>query len=216
MKTRILMALVVTAAFAIGVAIAQAPAAFDVASIRPAASPFTESGQLHAGAKIEGAHLDFGYVSLWDLLPYALRVKPYAIVRPDWSRDSHWNILANLPEGTGKPQAPDMMRALLTERFKLSFHHEPREQPTQAPPLPRLRCSGLRRRDRQVWPLSCTPASRGQAATRACRNLAPTAARQSVAAQFRAEQLGRALLVLQAQRHHRGFLFRFSGVVKLL
>lgn len=43
----------------------------------PADSPFTESGQLHAGAKIEGTHLDFGYVSLWDLLPYALRVNRF-------------------------------------------------------------------------------------------------------------------------------------------
>ena len=131
MKTRILIVVTATVGLAIGVATAQAPTAFEVASIRPAAAPTPEtmrSGQFHGGAKIEGAHLDFGYVSLWDLLPYALRVKPYAIVRPDWARDSHWNILANLPEGTGKQQAPDMMRALLTERFKLSVHHEPREQ----------------------------------------------------------------------------------------
>lgn len=77
MKTRIRMALLVAGAFALGVAIAQAPGAFEVASIRPADSPFTESGQLHAGAKIEGTHLDFGYVSLWDLLPYALRVNRF-------------------------------------------------------------------------------------------------------------------------------------------
>jgi uncharacterized protein (TIGR03435 family) len=117
-------------AFASGLASAQT-LTFEVASIRQASPPTYEalrSGQFHMGAKIEGTHLDFGYISLWELLPYAFRVREFQIVRPEWTRDSTWNILANLPEGTSKEQAPDMMHALLTERFKLTSHHEKREQ----------------------------------------------------------------------------------------
>jgi uncharacterized protein (TIGR03435 family) len=131
MKTTIPAGLAISAAFAVGVMLAQAPAVFEVASIRPADAPTPEtmrSGQFHMGAKIEGTHLDFGYTSLSDLLPYAFRAKQYEVVRPDWTRDSRWNILANLPAGTGKAEAPDMMRALLAERFKMTTHREKREQ----------------------------------------------------------------------------------------
>lgn len=118
---------------AIGVftAVAVFAQTFEVASIRPAPEVTPEtlrSGQVHLGTKIEGTRLDFGNVSLWDLLPYAFRVKPYRVVRPEWTRDSKWDILANLPAGTGKEQAPDMMQALLAERFKLTTHKEKREQ----------------------------------------------------------------------------------------
>lgn len=131
MNTWIRSGLCVGSAFAIGVALAQPPAVFEVASIRPAAAPTPEtmrSGQFHAGTKIDGTHLDFGYTSLWDLLPYAFRVKPYAILRPEWARESRWNILANLPANTGKAEAPGMMKALLIDRFKLTTHQEKREQ----------------------------------------------------------------------------------------
>lgn len=131
MKTRIPAGLTVIVAFAVGVMLAQAPAGFEVASIRPS-PPLTpqtiQSGQFHVGTKIDGTHLDFGNVSLWDLLPYAFRAKDYAVVRPEWTKDSKWNILASLPATAGKEQAPDMMRALLTDRFKLTLHREKREQ----------------------------------------------------------------------------------------
>jgi hypothetical protein len=73
-----------------GVVPAQRPA-FEVASIRPASPPTREtiqSGQFHTGTKIEGAHLDFGYTALWDLLPYAFRVKQYQMASPAWTHDS--------------------------------------------------------------------------------------------------------------------------------
>ncbi len=117
-----------------GILSAQTPApppAFEVASIRPASPPTPEtlrSGQFHAGAKIDAAHLDFGYISLGDLLPYAFRVKPYQISAPSWTRDSRWNILANLPSGVSQDQVPEMMQALLADRFKLAIHREKREQ----------------------------------------------------------------------------------------
>lgn len=130
MKPRFAARFVAIVGFASTLASAQPPV-FEVASIRPASPPTPEtirSGQVHLGAKIEGARLDFGYTSLWDLIAYAFRAKEYQIVRPEWTRDSRWNILANLPAGTSKEQAPDMMRSLLVDRFKLTSHRDKREQ----------------------------------------------------------------------------------------
>jgi uncharacterized protein (TIGR03435 family) len=135
MKKRVAALLIAFLALAGAIALAQSTTsapAFEVASIRPASPPTPEtlrSGQFHAGSRIDGAHLDFGYVSLADLLPYAFRVKPYQIAGPTWTRESAWNILANLPAGSSPNQAPEMMQALLMDRFKLAFHRENREQP---------------------------------------------------------------------------------------
>jgi hypothetical protein len=75
-NTAVLLSVVIIAA-AGGMVWAQNPTAspaFEVASIRPALPPTPEtvrSGQFHAGARVDGAHLDFGYVSLFSLLPHA-------------------------------------------------------------------------------------------------------------------------------------------------
>jgi uncharacterized protein (TIGR03435 family) len=87
------------------------------------------SGQFHRGTQIDAARLDFGFVSLYELLPWAFHVKQYQIVAPAWTHDSRWNILATLPAGTPQEQASDMMKTLLTDRFKLTYHVEKRDQP---------------------------------------------------------------------------------------
>lgn len=79
--------------------------------------------------RIDAQRLDLPFVSLGELLPYAFRVKDYQIAAPSWVREARWSISAKLPEGASQDQAPDMMRALLVERFKLAVHREKREQP---------------------------------------------------------------------------------------
>jgi uncharacterized protein (TIGR03435 family) len=101
---------------------------FEVASIRPASPPNFAAGEELRGPTIDGSHLDFEFVSLSDVLPYAFRVRPYQVVAPSWTRDTRWNILATLPAGSTQDQVPEMMRRLLAERFKLEFHLEKREQ----------------------------------------------------------------------------------------
>src|SRR5215813_1964539 len=103
---------------------------FDVAAIRSATFPTPQtiqSGQFRTGTKISGNNLDFEFVTLADLIPYAYRVKPFQVVGPDWMRQLRWNILARLPDGAPRDQAPDMMQSLLTDRFKLAFHREKRQ-----------------------------------------------------------------------------------------
>ena len=121
-------------AILLGAALAQSPGAipsFEVASIRPATPPSIAAmrGGAFRGSTIDGSHLDFEFVSLSDVLPYAFRVKPYQIVAPPWIGEQRWNILATLPAGSTPDQAPEMMQKLLAERFKLEFHREKREQP---------------------------------------------------------------------------------------
>jgi uncharacterized protein (TIGR03435 family) len=116
-----------------------APApAFEVASIRPADLPTPGAfrggppPQFRAGMQLDGSRLDWGLASLADMIEYAFRVKNYQVSGPDWMRSSRWNILARLPEGASQNQAPEMMQALLRDRFQLKFHREKREQPVYA------------------------------------------------------------------------------------
>ena len=106
--------------------------AFEVAAIRSASLPTpqtVQSGQFRIGSTVRGTNLDFAFVTLADLLPYAYRVKSFQVEGPDWMRQSRWNIVAKLPEGSSRDQAPEMMQTLLADRFKLAFHREKRQQP---------------------------------------------------------------------------------------
>ncbi|HEY2381400.1 MAG TPA: TIGR03435 family protein [Terriglobia bacterium] len=113
----------------------QAPASrltFEVAAIRAASFPTPQtfqSGQFRVGTRIDGASLDFEFVTLADLVPYAYRVKSFQVAGPDWMRQLRWNIQAKLPAGSSRDQVPEMMQALLADRFKLTFHREQRQQP---------------------------------------------------------------------------------------
>jgi uncharacterized protein (TIGR03435 family) len=112
-------------------AFGQAPAAtFEVASIKPAQEitpAMILSGKLHLGMSVDGARVDIGYASLADLIPLAYNVKPYQVAGPDWMRSQRFDIMAKLPEGATKEQVPQMLQALLEERFKLKAHKENRD-----------------------------------------------------------------------------------------
>jgi len=118
----------------VGIAVAQAPQApaFEVASIKAAGMPTPDtmrSGQFRTGTKINAQSADFEFVTLADLVPYAYRVKSFQVAGPASMRETRWNIVGRLPEGASQDQVPEMMQALLIDRFKLAVHHEKREQP---------------------------------------------------------------------------------------
>ncbi len=126
------MAALTGAALAASAVAAQTPPSFEVAVIRAAGLPTPEtfrSGQFRAGTTIDAGRADFEFVSLADLLPYAFRVKSFQVSGPEWMRGSRWNIQAKLPDGASQNQVPEMMQALLADRFNLAVHHEQREQP---------------------------------------------------------------------------------------
>ena len=112
---------------------AQSPAAapaFEVASIKIAVPPNPAdvmAGKLHVGMKVDGARVDIGFLSLADLIRTAYKIKPYQLSGPDWMSAQRFDILAKMPAGSNKDQVPEMLQALLAERFKLAIHRDSKE-----------------------------------------------------------------------------------------
>jgi uncharacterized protein (TIGR03435 family) len=115
---------------------AAAPA-FEVASVKPS-EPITpamvQAGKIHVGMKIDGARVDIGNFTLLQLITKAYEVKSYQVQGPAWMTPGaqRFDIVANLPPGATKEQVPQMLQALLAERFKLGVHRDTREQKVYA------------------------------------------------------------------------------------
>ena len=103
------------------------PLSFEVASIKPAA-PCCAPGQWR-GNRPAADRVDFQYGTLLYYVTYAYGVKSYQVAGPDWLREVRFDIAAKGSEGTRRDQLPQMMQALLAERFQLKVHRETRELP---------------------------------------------------------------------------------------
>jgi uncharacterized protein (TIGR03435 family) len=127
-----------TLVLAAGAVLAQSPAvapAFEVASIKPAPAfnpADVAAGKLHVGVTIDGARVDIGFLSLADLIPIAYRLKRYQVSGPDWMAAQRFDVQATIPEGASKDQVPEMLQALLAERFKLVAHRDSKENSVYA------------------------------------------------------------------------------------
>ncbi len=117
---------------------AQSPApapAFEVVSVKPA-PPLDPSavaaGKLHVGMTVDGARVDIGFLSLADLIPIAFRVKRYQVSGPDWMPAQRFDVLGKIPDGASKDQVPEMLQAMLADRFKLAFHRESKDRSVYA------------------------------------------------------------------------------------
>jgi len=108
---------------------AQAPS-FEVASIKA-----NNSGDDRAYSSIQpGGRFSAINVTLRDLIlgAYRFRFRPSEIVGgPGWMTAEHFDIEAKAASGSRVADAdiPDMLRALLSERFKLAVHEDMRESP---------------------------------------------------------------------------------------
>jgi uncharacterized protein (TIGR03435 family) len=116
---------------AIGAAFAQPK--FEVASIKPSLRPAEAmAAGRNVGARIDGAQVDIGVASLALLIKMAYRVEMYQISGPDWMATERFDILAKIPDGATKEQVPEMLQALLADRFKLVVRRESKEEPVFA------------------------------------------------------------------------------------
>lgn len=105
---------------------------FDVASVKPSApldmqklAADMQSGKMpNFGVHINGLRAEYNYLTLKDLIPLAYKVKPVQVTGPAWMGTEHYDIVAKMPEGSTKNDAPAMLQALLAERFKLVEHRE--------------------------------------------------------------------------------------------
>lgn len=110
-------------------ALAQSPT-FEVAIIKPSAPLNPQAimaGKVKLGESIDGARADYGYASVEFLLTKAYDVKEYQISGPGWIKSERYDVTAKLPAGATKDQIPDMLKALLKERFHIEIHHESKE-----------------------------------------------------------------------------------------
>jgi uncharacterized protein (TIGR03435 family) len=122
-----------------GALFGQAPAApaFEVATIRPA-PPIQDiiqqlqSGKARIGMSVDGARVNMGFQSLAELIRIAYRVKAYQVQGPDWMSQQRFEIQAAIPEGVSEDKVPEMLQALLAERFKLTIHRDKKELPIYA------------------------------------------------------------------------------------
>jgi len=130
--------LLVMGASAMAVALSAQPLAFEVASVKAAVTPGAEpmfcivpctSGERQT---VVGSRVDIRYTSLHTLLLTAYRIKSNQLSGPDWIGTQRFDIAAKIPEGVSKDRIPEMLQALLNERFKLSVHRDTREQTVYA------------------------------------------------------------------------------------
>jgi uncharacterized protein (TIGR03435 family) len=112
-----------------------APPAFEVASIKPAEQitpAMVQAGKMHVGMSVDGARVDIGFFSLYDLIYTAYKLKPYQVEGPDWIHAERFDVVAKMPAGATKDDAPLMLQALLKDRFHLEFHRDHKEHPVYA------------------------------------------------------------------------------------
>ena len=118
-----------------GAALGQTPLAFEVASIKPAEALTPEmvmSGRMRIAVNIDGARVDIRGLSLADMLRVAYKVKAYQVFGPPWLGVQRWDVMGKMPAGATRDQVPEMMQALLADRFKVTLHRSTTEQSVYA------------------------------------------------------------------------------------
>jgi uncharacterized protein (TIGR03435 family) len=119
---------------AAAVAPAQTKPSFEVASIKPAAPldlaklrAGVEKGEMpRLGPRVDGARAEYIYMTAGELIALAYDVKSDQIAG-GWIETQRFDIVAKLPEGASKSDAPKMLRSLLEDRFKLALHRDSKE-----------------------------------------------------------------------------------------
>jgi uncharacterized protein (TIGR03435 family) len=109
---------------------------FEVASVKPSVPTPSNAGagggRMADGGgvcvlslKIDPARVDIQCATLLDLIGYAFRFSPARISGPDWMTppsSPRFDIAAKTPQSASSDQVPEMVRALLADRFKLATH----------------------------------------------------------------------------------------------
>jgi uncharacterized protein (TIGR03435 family) len=121
--------------FVTAAAFAQTAPTFEVASIKkaePLSVNMVMSGQMHIGLTIDAAMVNFKSMSLTEMLRYAYKVQTFQVSGPEWLNAERFNIIAKMPPGATRDQIPQMVQALLADRFKMVLHRSTTEQAVYA------------------------------------------------------------------------------------
>src|SRR4051794_30798280 len=90
---------------------------FEVATVRPV-DPRTPN-QGDPGMHVNKNVLRMTASPMRVIIAAAYEIKPYQVIGPDWVASDRFEINATLAEGATLQQVPEMLRALLQERFGL-------------------------------------------------------------------------------------------------
>lgn len=113
----------VVAAFLSCAAFGQA-AEFEVASVKPSRPDAGIINNQLPSLNVEpGRNLNFTNITLRDIIMLAYRVGAPQVSGPDWIRN-RFDVVAKVPAEAKQEQIPQMLQALLADRFKLAFHRE--------------------------------------------------------------------------------------------
>lgn len=113
---------------------AQTSPAFEVASVKqsPAGGSVLSWSWGNTTGKVRLTR-----IPLTNVLMQAYKVDAYQISGPPWLTTEYYDIVANAPEGAPKEQIPQMLQALLADRFKMTLHRESQSLPVYALPVGR-------------------------------------------------------------------------------
>lgn len=100
----------------------QAPAEFEVASVKP-----NTSGTGNYGTTTSKGQIRFDNASLKSCIQQAFDVRDFSLSGPGWLDDARFDIVAKIPAGAPGNAIAAMLQTLLKDRFKLASHWAPKE-----------------------------------------------------------------------------------------
>jgi uncharacterized protein (TIGR03435 family) len=109
---------------------------FDVASVKTAQSPVemmrAGRGMAPGTPMFSGTRVEIGSMTLKNMVAAAWRTDIQHVTGPPWTLQAFFSVQAVMPDGATKEQFPEMLQALLAERFHLAVHRETRDNPAYA------------------------------------------------------------------------------------
>jgi uncharacterized protein (TIGR03435 family) len=98
---------------------------FEVASVKLTPPPL--DGRISISINGDAGRIDWQGVPLKFMIARAYEVQDFQVSGPDWLATQRFEVIAKLPQGATEKQIPEMLRALLAERFTLTVHKESKE-----------------------------------------------------------------------------------------
>lgn len=99
---------------------AEAPPAFEVASIRP-------SQEGRENVDVRPGNVTMRNMRLAGAIRWAYNVLDVQVSGPDWLNTARFDIIAKAGEAAKEPEMQKMMQTLLADRFKLELHRQTKE-----------------------------------------------------------------------------------------
>ena len=123
-------ALTVVAAVSVFAQAPQPRVEFEVASVRHSADSKPEQASI--GLHMDGSQVRIAYVVMRDYIAMAFAVRSSLVSGPDWITTERFDLNAKLPAGASATEIPEMLQAVLADRFQLKIHREKKDVPVYA------------------------------------------------------------------------------------